>query len=162
MINPDGLKKGTRGNANGVDLNRNFPSSDWSPESPQKKNYPGTHPASEPETRAVMAAIERFSPVAIISIHTWIPQVNFDGPGKQIAECMAEKNGYPITEDIGYPTPGSLGSFVGRDRNIPVITLELPEHVPALASWSENAAALWAAINYLELYVERKNTARVE
>ena len=32
----------------------------------------------------------------------------------------------PTQADIGYPTPGSLGSWLGVDRGLPVLTIELP------------------------------------
>lgn len=148
-VNPDGLEAGTRGNANGVDINRNFPSKNWEPDSKEKKNYPGKGPASEPETRGIMSAIDRFAPSAIISIHTWTPQVNFDGPAESLANIISDKNGYTVTGHIGYPTPGSLGAFAGHDRNIQVVTLELPEHTPVSSYWKKNSKALWSAIKYL-------------
>lgn len=149
-INPDGLESGTRGNANGVDINRNFPSHNWAPTSEEKKNYPGKSPSSEPETKAVMSAIDRFPPSAILTIHTWVPQVNFDGPAEKLAKIIADKNGYVVTEHIGYPTPGSLGAYVGHDRNIPIVTLELPEHTAVAEYWEKNSNALLEAIKYLE------------
>jgi protein MpaA len=36
---------------------------------------------------------------------------------------------YPIEENIGYPTPGSFGTWAGIERNIPTITLELDEEI---------------------------------
>ncbi|MBK5232623.1 MAG: DUF2817 domain-containing protein [Thermoleophilia bacterium] len=50
--NPDGLARGTRKNARGVDLNRNFPYR-FDPDLNGGYNS-GPKPASEPETRAVM------------------------------------------------------------------------------------------------------------
>lgn len=149
-INPDGLKASTRGNANGVDINRNFPSRNWEPSSKEKKNFPGERVASEPETKAVMSLIDQFPPDAIISFHTWIPQVNFDGPAEKLSKLISEANGYVVTEHIGYPTPGSLGAYAGHDRNIPVVTLELPEHVAVAKYWERNSKALWEVIKYLE------------
>ena len=37
---------------------------------------------------------------------------------------------YPIEESIGYPTPGSFGTYAGVERNIPIITLEMDEEIP--------------------------------
>jgi protein MpaA len=59
---------------------------------------------------------------------------------------MARHNGYPASPNIGYPTPGSLGSYAGVDRQIPTITLELPRNVSGAQAWADNRAALLAAI----------------
>jgi murein peptide amidase A len=76
----------------------------------------------------------------------WQPCNNFDGPAVALAGSMSEHNGYPVRASIGYPTPGSLGSYAGADRQIPTITLELPANHPTARSWNNNREALLAAI----------------
>ena len=68
-VNPDGLRAHTRKNAHGVDLNRNFPFR-WRDDVPHSNGYyPGPRPASEPETKAVMAFIRRVQPDLSIWYH---------------------------------------------------------------------------------------------
>jgi murein peptide amidase A len=68
-VNPDGLRAHGRKNAHGVDLNRNFPYR-WRDDVPHSNgNYPGARPASEPETRAVMAFVGRIQPDLSIWYH---------------------------------------------------------------------------------------------
>lgn len=67
-MNPDGAAMHTRRNAARVDLNRNFPG-DWQPGTPGSLYYSGPRPASEPETRAFINAVEQIRPDAIVSYH---------------------------------------------------------------------------------------------
>jgi predicted deacylase len=148
VANPDGLAAGTRGNARGIDVNRNFPASNWK-ELPRGRAFNGKTPASEPETRALIATIERLRPRLVVSVHS-APDGrecnNYDGPAREIAERMTRANGCPSVPTIGYPTPGSLGSWVGNDLGIATITLELPRSLSAPRAWDANRAALLAAI----------------
>ncbi|MGE0493758.1 MAG: M14 family murein peptide amidase A [Vulcanimicrobiota bacterium] len=145
MVNPDGLHLGQRVNANGVDLNRNYPAKNWTGKKETPDTWGGPNAASEPETQAVLELYANLPPSRIVSIHLPFKTVNFDGPAAELAKAMAVHNGYPISEDIGYPTPGSFGTYMGRERNIPTITLELPESDDATL-WRENGPALWTAI----------------
>jgi protein MpaA len=132
-----GLAKQTRGNKNQVDLNRNLPSRNWSHKHSHPAYYPGTNAASEQETKDFLELLKEFEASLIISIHTnhfvtvqHPAQINFDGQensqGFFYAQKLAKVFNLELTQNIGYPTPGSLGSYA-KEINIPCITIEL-EH----------------------------------
>ena len=148
IVNPDGYVPGRRANAVGVDLNRNFPTRDWGGASLREKDFPGLSPASEPETRTVLALIERCRPDKILSIHTPLRVNNYDGPqSESLALSMETHNRYPVSGYIGYPTPGSLGTWAGIERDVATVTLEIPEGTFE-TRWNENKWALIAAVRH--------------
>lgn len=149
-VNPDGLMAATRVNANGVDINRNFPSRTWRSEYTEQRRYPGTQPSSEPETRAVLSLLEQYPPHLVVTLHAALGCVNWDGQSAPQAQVLASVNGYPLCPSLGYETPGSLGILTGIDRQIPTVTIELrpkkasdlvAENLPALHTLLKNFAA---------------------
>ncbi len=147
IVNPDGYNRRKRRNARRVDLNRNFPTANWERTSPRSRMYGGDAPASEPETQAIITTIKRYRPARVITIHSIGERRycnNFDGPALDLALRMQRYNDYPVVPSIGYPTPGSLGTWAGRERQIPTVTLELPSHHSPRRCWEDNRAALLA------------------
>lgn len=128
-LNPDGLALKTRQNINRIDINRNFPTKNWIKESPSSEYFGGENSSSEVETRLVTEIIEEFSPDVILTFHAPYKVVNYDGPAEELAKNISAIIGYPTSCDIGYPTPGSFGTYAGIERNIPTITLELDEEI---------------------------------
>lgn len=131
LLNPDGLlhfKRAQRQNANGVDINRNFPSKDWDElalnywEKRTYKNprrYPGPKANSELETQWFINTIKRFKPDVIIAVHAPHSLVDYDGP-----QNAPNKLGRLKLRQLG-TYPGSLGNYAGVDLDLPVITVEL-------------------------------------
>lgn len=133
-LNPDGWEAVKRGNAHNVDINRNFPT-DWSPKVGSKDdsglagNTPGSRPASEPETKALMNFLKKGF-VRVISIHSLGGIIDYDGPGKDLAIAMAKASPRYLVDTTDYSgsSSGSLGKYVPKTYNIPVITIELESH----------------------------------
>lgn len=147
-VNPDGLLRSERTNADHVDINRNFPASNWSRDR-GGRDVRGRGPGGEPETQAVIVAVHLIEPVRILSIHS-IERGgqcnNYDGPAAALAQAMSTRNGYPARPKMGYDTPGSFGTWAGIDRHIPTITLELPRELRGEPCWRANREALLAFI----------------
>ncbi|MFT6311311.1 MAG: hypothetical protein ACJAQS_001682 [Porticoccus sp.] len=129
LLNPDGLlqQKAQRQNANGVDLNRNFPTPNWDVEAPKywlktSKNvrrYPGPSAGSEVESQLLMNVIDEFEPDVIVSVHAPHSLVDYDGPPKapnRIGDLQLHRLGV---------YPGSLGNYAGVHKGVQVITIEL-------------------------------------
>lgn len=130
ILNPDGMlrKDSQRMNANGVDLNRNFPTQGWDEKSraywvdrtrKNPRRYPGPAPLSEAETRWLVKQINDFKPDVIVSVHAPHGILDFDGPREP-----PQRFGSLSLRLLG-TYPGSLGHFAGVERNIPIVTIEL-------------------------------------
>ncbi len=125
-LNPDGKELKTRFNANKVDLNRNYPTANFKNETQTltyKKVKCGT-PASETETKFMIDLVETYQPAMIISVHSDLHLIDYDGPARDLALMYADKTGYKFVESVGYETPGSFGTWAGIEKQIPLITLE--------------------------------------
>lgn len=145
-LNPDGLLSipETRTNANGVDLNRNFPTPDWeetavaywkSRTRSDPRRYPGPAAQSEPETRWLIRHIERFRPHAIVTVHAPYGVLDYDGPREPPLRL-----GFLRLNLLG-AYPGSLGRYAGLYLGVPVVTLELPR--AGILPTTAQAARIW-------------------
>jgi len=125
-VNPDGVAAGTRGNAHGVDLNRNFPYR-WRPL--DGGEYSGTGPLSEPETRAAYGLILRRKPDVTIWFHQPFGLVDRPDGNPFAARRFADLIGLPLVRLRG-PYPGSASRW--QNHRLPRTTafvVELPPRV---------------------------------
>lgn len=155
ILNPDGLKKKTRTNANKIDLNRNFPTEDWdsqaqkmwkSQTSANPRRFPGHVSGSEPEVKCALKHLSDFKPDFVVSIHTPLRVLDFDGPKLK----QKPRFDYLPWKSLG-TFPGSLGRYMWSERSTPVLTMELEDHLPGTYRPFESLQDIIGSLAVLEL-----------
>jgi protein MpaA len=143
-INPDGQAAGRRTNANQVDLNRNFPNR-WAPlGEPGEWQYAGTGPASEPETRAAVAFIERIRPELTIWYHQDLNRIApSTGEAGRIRRRYAELTDLPLLPVTGGTYSGTASPWAQRATGGVSFIVELGPTVTD-AQADQHAAAVLA------------------
>ena len=149
-LNLDGVLAKQRKNTNGVDLNRNLPTNDWTREVAEERYFPGETANSEPENQALVSYIEEHRPEFVLTLHSWKPILNVNGRCHKIAETIAKYTGSPVEESIGYPTPGCLGTYTGLERDIPTLTYEIERGIDAATTLKTHIQPILEGLNVAE------------
>jgi protein MpaA len=140
-LNPDGVAAGTRHNAHGVDLNRNFPLG-WRPMDGVYES--GPRPLSEREARIARALILRLRPHVSIWFHQHLDLVWASGGDRRIEKAFARMSGLPYRS-----LPPLAGSAISwQNAALPLTTAfaaELPAGQPSPAAVVRYVRAVLAA-----------------
>lgn len=133
-LNPDGVARGTRQNARGVDLNRNFPYRWRSLGAAGDQQFSGTGPLSEPESRAMATLVRLYRPAITVWFHQPVGVVDESGGALTVETRFAKALGIPLRKLTRYPgsaTSWQNASFPGSSAFV----VELPHQLdPALAA----------------------------
>jgi murein peptide amidase A len=142
-INPDGLAAGTRQNAHGVDLNRNWPAA-WVPNGrPWDGYYSGPRPLSEPENRTMRAFILRVRPALTIWYHQPLDEVYGSDPHVAVLKRYARLSGLPYRR-LQAPRGAATRWERTRFRRGTHFVVEFPAGPMSAATARRNAAAVLA------------------
>ena len=156
-VNPDGVARGGRDNNNGVNLNRNFPSHNWTSTivtgGGEQAGGGGPSAGSEPETKALMNATARYAPRFVITYHSSGYMVNSNDVGISIAagQRYAQLARYRFIPDsqttavFGFTMTGTYEDWLIL-RGTPAILIELDTNTGN--HYSRNSAAMWAMLGY--------------
>lgn len=161
-MNPDGEARvhdvDGRVNNNGVDLNRNFPSENWTDEWDRngcwiyRPTSGGMYGGSEPETRSVMSFIQNSEIEALISYHSaalgvFPGGVPWTGPSKRLAQALSKATGYPYPPiDTGCEYTGTLADWAVENGVGAAVDMELKNHRDT--DFEENLKALNVLLNF--------------
>lgn len=156
QINPDGVARGSRVNANNVDLNRNFATSDWKRDITTVGNQPfngggGKSAMSEPETKAMAAFAARLRPEVTLSYHSigGLLAANQAGKSNSLASTYTRLSGYrnatgQTSSTFEYSISGTWDDYLAEKLGLASILVELGSH--SYHQFERNQAAMWAMV----------------
>jgi len=128
-MNPDGLAAGSRYNANGVDLNRNWPTN-W-----EAGDTAGSGPVSEPETRAMLRFLKRVDPIFVASMHQPFKVVGRSDKNMRYVRRLSDELDLPIQrvqvgdcEGRDCPPSPTMTSWFNARRDGFCVTIEFGPH----------------------------------
>lgn len=154
-VNPDGIASGTRNNSRDVNVDRNFPTANWSA-SIESANGTlptggGTHPGSEPETTALINLTRQLRPRLSVAFHAQgrLVGANKVGDSVAIGNIYSSTVGYKTMYDnaeaiMGYTITGEYEDWMGEELRIPAILIELPSSSGNYLS--SQLSALWKMV----------------
>ena len=151
--NPDGAAANSRYNANGVDLNRNYNTSDWQKDVQTVNGDPlpnggGSSPGSEPETKALAAYTSELQPALTMSYHSAASYAiaNTCGNSRALADTYAKMTGYRnmtgVSGAFSYQITGTYDDWICERLGRASVLIELTSSTSS--EFSRNKAALWA------------------
>lgn len=113
-LNPDGYARGTRTNARGVDLNRNWPTSGWTRKGRGSQTWGGPRKASERETKALVAFLREYRPDYVASLHQPFGVVSDSGEDPRWHRSLSKRLRLPLDQvDVGTPQGKVAPTMVG-------------------------------------------------
>ena len=155
IANPDGYYDRTdKLNANKVNLNLNFATSDWKKNGPEG-TYAGPKPFSEIESQVLEQVVEQYKPIIMISYHALGALVTpEDGDGSiALGKWYAEKTGYVYYDHANsdWDYPGTATKWFFETTGNPAITIELTKYIQS--DWEINKKALAEIISSDAVYL---------
>ncbi len=147
MVNPDGVAYAAQhpglqwqSNANGVDLNHNYPAKFYAGKQqeedleifgPCASRFSGYHPFDQPETACVSRLIFSAVPDIAIAFHAQGREIYYEFDGKHhpdalpLARKMARASGYRIAKPSGFGAYSGMKDWLIDRFGIPAFTVEV-------------------------------------
>lgn len=156
MLNPDGYYVYGRDNSRKVNLNRNFPASNWEKDitvsgGKEDKGGGGRSAGSERETQVLMSLVNRLNPYITVTYHSQGALVNSNSvaPAASLGSRYAGLAGYGFVPDeatvatFGFAMTGTFEDWMAETGRAALL-IELPSHYGDYLG--QNRAGMWSVV----------------